>query len=124
MTARIVLPTSKGAPAAAVRASPIEEGAATGKASPIEEGAATGKIRVLYEPMRTWYGAPARRALRKTHGAYPATPEALANWKSFGPVTTAFLDDQGVAPGPTATAPAPAARATKAGTRSKWHGWR
>ena len=34
----------------------------------------------------------------------------------------AFLDDQGVAPGPTAAAPAPAARATKAGTRSKWYG--
>ena len=77
------------------------------RASPIEEGAATGKIRVLYEPMRTWYGAPARRALRKTHGAYPATPEALANWKSFGLVTTAFLDGEGVAAGPTA-APAPA----------------
>ena len=87
--------------------------AAAVRASPIEEVTATGKIRVLYEPMRTWYGAPARRALRKTHGAYPATPEALANWKSFGPVTTAFLDDQGVAPGPTAT---------KAGTRSKWYG--
>merc|ERR1719262_1220140 len=26
------------------------------RASPIEEGAATDKIRVLYEPMRTWYG--------------------------------------------------------------------
>ena len=72
--------------------------------------------------MRTWYGAPARAALKKKHGAYPATPEALANWKSFGPVTTAFLDDQGVAPGPTAAAPAPAARATKTGTRSKWYG--
>ena len=81
--------------------------AAAGRASPIEEGAATGKIRVLYEPMRTWYGAPARRALRKTHGTYPATPEALANWKSFGLVTTAFLDGEGVAAGPTA-APAPA----------------
>ena len=81
--------------------------AAAGRASPIEEGAATGKIRVLYEPMRTWYGAPARRALRKTHGAYPTTPEALATWKSFGPVTSAFLDDQGEAAGPTA-APAPA----------------
>ena len=48
--------------------------------------------------MRTWYGAPARAALKKKHGAYPATPEALAKWKSFGPVTTAFLDDQGVPP--------------------------
>ena len=85
---------------------------------------ADSKIRMVFAPMRTWYGAPARAALKKKHGAYPATPEALANWKSFGPVTTAFLDDQGVAPGPTAAAPAPAARATKAGTRSKWHGWR
>ena len=41
---------------------------------------------------------------RAAAAAYPATPEALANWKSFGPVTTAFLDDQGVAPGPTARA--------------------
>ena len=82
----------------------------------------TGKINTVFEPMRTWYGAPARGALRKKHGAYPATPEALANWKSFGPVTTAFLDDQGVATGPAAAAPAPAARATKAGTRSKWYG--
>ena len=82
----------------------------------------TGKINTVFEPMRTWYGAPARGALRKKHGAYPATPEALANWKSFGPVTTAFLDYQGVATGPAAAAPAPAARATKAGTRSKWYG--
>ena len=36
------------------------------RASPIEEGAATGKIRVLYEPMRTWYGAPGARAERST----------------------------------------------------------
>ena len=64
--------------------------------------------------MRTWYGAPARAALKKKHGAYPATPEALANWKSFGPVTTAFLDDQGVAPGPTAAAPARAASSGQA----------
>ena len=82
----------------------------------------TSRINTVFEPMRTWYGAPARAALKKKHGAYPATPEALANWKSFGPVTTAFLDDQGVAPEPTAAAPAPAARATKAGTRSKWYG--
>ena len=88
------------------------------RASPLDEGAGPGKIRVLFEPMRTWYGAPARAALKKKHGAYPATPEALATWKSFGPVTTAFLDDQGVAPGPVR------ARATTAGTRSKWHGWR
>ena len=70
------------------------------------------RINTVFEPMRTWYGAPARAALKKKHGAYPATPEALATWKSFGPVTTAFLDDQGVAPGPTAT---------KARTR-KWYG--
>ena len=104
----------------------------TSSASPAVKGGAkaaknadsTSRINTVFEPMRTWYGAPARAALKKKHGAYPATPEALANWKSFGPVTTAFLDDQGVAPGPTAAAPAPAARATKAGTRSKWHGWR
>ena len=104
------------AQAGASRASPAVKGGA--------KAAKNNRINTVFEPMRTWYGAPARAALKKKHGAYPATPEALANWKSFGPVTTAFLDDQGVAPGPTAAAPAPAARATKAGTRSKWHGWR
>mgnify|MGYP001277830349 CR=1 FL=1 len=109
-------------------AQPAQAGASS--ASPAVKGGAkaaknadsTSRINTVFEPMRTWYGAPARAALKKKHGAYPATPEALANWKSFGPVTTAFLDDQGVAPGPTAAAPAPAARATKAGTRSKWYG--
>ena len=103
------------APAGASSASPAVKGGA--KAA---KNADSTMINTVFEPMRTWYGAPAHAALKKKHGAYPATPEALANWKSFGPVTTAFLDDQGVAPGPTAAAPAPAARATKAGTRSKW----
>ena len=93
------------AQADASRASPAVKGGA--------EAAKNNRINTVFEPMRTWYGAPARSALKKKHGAYPATPEALANWKSFGPVTTAFLDDQGVAP---------AARATKARTRSKWYG--
>ena len=95
---------------------------APASASPAVKGGAEAakNINTVFEPMRTWYGAPARAALKKKHGAYPATPEALATWKSFGPVTTAFLDDQGVAPGPTAAAPAPAARATTARTRSKW----
>ena len=100
-------------------AQPAEEDASS--ASPAVKGGAkaaknadsTSRINTVFEPMRTWYGAPARAALKKKHGAYPATPEALATWKSFGPVTTAFLDDQGVAP---------AARATKARTRSKWYG--
>ena len=106
------------AQADASRASPAVKGGA--KAA--KNADSTSRINTVFEPMRTWYGAPARAALKKKHGAYPATPEALANWKSFGPVTTAFLDDQGVAPEPTAAAPAPAARATKAGTRSKWYG--
>ena len=106
-------------------ARPAQAGAS--RASPAvkaKNADSTSRINTVFEPMRTWYGAPARAALKKKHGAYSATPEALATWKSFGPVTTAFLDDQRVAPGPTAAAPAPAARATKAGTRSKWHGWR
>ena len=97
------------AQADASRASPAVKGGA--KAA--KNADSTSRINTVFEPMRTWYGAPARAALKKKHGAYPATPEALANWKSFGPVTTAFLDDQGVAP---------AARATKARTRSKWYG--
>jgi len=113
---------SDEAAAKSADARPAQAGASS--ASPAVKGGANSRINTVFEPMRTWYGAPARAALKKKHGAYPATPEALANWKSFGPVTTAFLDDQGVAPGPTAAAPAPAARATKAGTRSKWHGWR
>uniref|UniRef100_A0A7S4EAV5 Protein kinase domain-containing protein n=1 Tax=Pelagomonas calceolata TaxID=35677 RepID=A0A7S4EAV5_9STRA len=95
---------ARPAQAGASSASPAVKGGA--------EAAKNNRINTVFEPMRTWYGAPARAALKKTHGAYPATPEALANWKSFGPVTTAFLDDQGVAPGPTAT---------KARTR-KWYG--
>ena len=125
-------PAAKGGVEAAAK-SPADAQSAeedTSSASPAVKGGAkaaknadsTSRINTVFEPMRTWYGAPARAALKKKHGAYPATPEALANWKSFGPVTTAFLDDQGVAPGPTAAAPAPAARATKAGTRSKWYG--
>ena len=99
------------------RAAQSDEAAAKSDAQPAEEDAssaspavkrgaeaAKNRINTVFEPMRTWYGAPARAALKKKHGAYPATPEALANWKSFGPVTTAFLDDQGVAPGPTARA--------------------
>merc|ERR1719326_2481476 len=106
------------AQADASRASPAVKGGA--KAA--KNADSTSRINTVFEPMRTWYGAPARAALKKKHGPYPATPEALANWKSIGPVTTAFLDDQGVAPGPAAAAPAPAARATKAGTRSEWYG--
>ena len=101
---------------------------------------ATGKIFAAYEPMRAWFGAPARGALRTQHGDFPSSPDALANWKAFGAVTTAFLDDQGVVPGPSAApansssrakgrapvakrtapakAPVPAARAGKAG--SNW----
>ena len=90
--------------------------AVKGGAEAAKNADSTSRINTVFEPMRTWYGAPARAALKKKHGAYPATPEALANWKSFGPVTTAFLDDQGVAPGPVR------ARATTAGTRSKWFG--
>ena len=116
-------PAVKGGVEAAAK-SPVDAQSAetdASRASPAIKGGAkaaknadsTSRINTVFEPMRTWYGAPARAALKKKHGAYPATPEALANWKSFGPVTTAFLDDQGVAPGPTAT---------KAGTRSKWYG--
>jgi hypothetical protein len=101
---------------------------------------ATGKIFAAYEPMRAWFGAPARGALRTQHGDFPSSPDALANWKAFGAVTTAFLDDQGAVPGPStapaksssrakgrttvakrtspAKAPVPAARAGKAG--SNW----
>ena len=114
------------------RAAQSDEAAAKSDAQPAEEDASsaspavkrgaeaaknadsTSRINTVFEPMRTWYGAPARAALKKKHGAYPATPEALANWKSFGPVTTAFLDDQGVAPGPTAAAPARAASSGQA----------
>merc|ERR1719326_1377162 len=98
------------AQADASRASPAVKGGA--KAA--KNADSTSRINTVFEPMRTWYGAPARAALKKKHGKYPATPEALATWKSFGPVTTAFLDDQGVAPGPTAAAPARAASSGQA----------
>ena len=99
-------PAVKGGVEAAAK-SPVDAQSAetdASRASPAIKGGAkaaknadsTSRINTVFEPMRTWYGAPARAALKKKHGAYPATPEALANWKSFGPVTTAFLDDQGV----------------------------
>ena len=69
-----------------------------------------GQVRAVYGPMAAWYRVPARNALRKQHGEFPPTPEALAAWTSFGAVTTAFLDDQGVAPTAAAPAPAPARR--------------
>ena len=117
-------PAVKGGVEAAAK-SPVDAQSAetdASRASPAIKGGAkaaknadsTSRINTVFEPMRTWYGAPARAALKKKHGAYPATPEALANWKSFGPVTTAFLDDQGVAPGPTAAAPARAASSGQA----------
>jgi len=98
---------------------------------------ADSKIRMVFAPMRTWYGAPARRALREKYGQYPPTPDALANWKSFGAVTTAFLDDQGVAStgapaasaaeppaaAPPAAAPVTAPSAPPAPEARGWFGW-
>ena len=57
------------------------------------------EVRAIYRPMAAWYRAPARAALRRQHGEFPPTSEALANWRSFNAVTTAFLADpsQGVA---------------------------
>ena len=52
------------------------------------------KVRAIYRPMAAWYRAPARDALRKHYGEFPPTSEALLDWASFGPVATAFLDDQ------------------------------
>ena len=52
------------------------------------------KVRAIYRPMAAWYRAPARDAFRKHYGEFPPTSEALLDWASFGPVTTAFLDDQ------------------------------
>ena len=77
---------------------------------------ADSKIRTVYAPMAAWYHDPARGALRQRHGAFPPTPDALANWKSFGAVTTAFLDDQGVAStgAPAASAAEPPAAAPPA----------
>ena len=54
-------------------------------------------IRAMYRPMAAWYRAPARAALRRQHGEFPPTSEALLAWKSFEAVTTEFLVDQGVA---------------------------
>ena len=55
------------------------------------------EVRAIYRPMAAWYRAPARAALRRQHGEFPPTSEALANWTSFNAVTTAFLADPGVA---------------------------
>ena len=54
------------------------------------------EVRAIYRPMAAWYRAPARDALRRHHGEFPPTSEALANWTSFNAVTTAFLHDQAV----------------------------
>ena len=54
------------------------------------------EVRAMYRPMAAWYQAPARDALRRHHGEFPPTSEALANWRSFNAVTTAFLHDQAV----------------------------
>ncbi len=98
---------------------------------------ADSKIRTVYAPMAAWYHDPARGALRQRHGAFPPTPDALANWKSFGAVTTAFLDDQGVAStgapaasaaeppaaAPPAAAPVTAPSAPPAPEARGWFGW-
>ena len=55
------------------------------------------EVRAMYRPMAAWYRAPARDALRRHHGQFPPTSEALLAWKSFDAVTTEFLVDQGVA---------------------------
>ena len=52
------------------------------------------------------------RGAEKEARRVPGDAGGLATWKSFGPATTAFLDDQGVAPGPTRANAAPAARRT------------
>ena len=52
------------------------------------------KVRAIYRPMAAWYRAPARDALRKHYGEFPPTSEELLDWASFGPVATAFLEDQ------------------------------
>ena len=56
--------------------------------------ATSDEVRAMYRPMAAWYRAPARDALRKHNGEFPPTSEALLDWASFGPVATAFLDDQ------------------------------
>ena len=55
------------------------------------------EVRAIYRPMAAWYRAPARDALRRHHGKFPPTSEALLAWKSFDAVTTEFLVDQGAA---------------------------
>ena len=52
------------------------------------------EVRAIYRPMAAWYRAPARDALRKHHGEFPPTSEALFAWASFDAVVTAFLCDQ------------------------------
>ena len=98
---------------------------------------ADSKIRMVFAPMAAWYHDPARGALREKYGQYPPTPDALANWKSFGAVTTAFLDDQGVAStgapaasaaeppaaAPPAAAPVTAPSAPPAPEARGWFGW-
>ena len=98
---------------------------------------ADSKIRMVFAPMAAWYHDPARGALRQRHGAFPPTPDALANWKSFGAVTTAFLDDQDVAStgapaasaaeppaaAPPAAAPVTAPSAPPAPEARGWFGW-
>ena len=66
---------------------------------PIVLPKSSDEIRAMYRPMAAWYQAPARDALRRHYGEFPPTSEALANWRSFNAVTTAFLADpsQGVA---------------------------
>ena len=52
------------------------------------------EVRAMYRPMAAWYRAPARDALRRHNGEFPPTSEELLDWASFGPVATAFLEDQ------------------------------
>ena len=56
--------------------------------------ATSDEVRAIYRPMAAWYRAPARDALRKHHGEFPPTSEALFAWASFDAVVTAFLCDQ------------------------------
>ncbi len=64
---------------------------------PIVLPKSSDEVRAMYRPMAAWYRAPARDALRRHHGQFPPTSEALLAWKSFDAVTTAFLHAQGVA---------------------------
>ena len=61
---------------------------------PIVLPKSSDEVRAMYRPMAAWYRAPARDAFRKHYGEFPPTSEALLDWASFGPVTTALLDDQ------------------------------